>query len=74
MCVPLCFPVAGSSTPWKVTAPSPTVSTVWFARAHERRGYLWGGLRAGESTLGGGNGGGLGGRHGGTVSGTLRGA
>ena len=38
------------------------------------RGYLWGGLSAGGSTLGGGAGGDLGGRHVGTVGGTLGGA
>ena len=63
--------MAGSITPWKATAPSPTVSTVWLACARERRGYLWGGLRAGGFTLGGGDGGGLGGWHGVTVGGTL---
>ena len=41
-------------------APSPTVSTVQLACARERRGYLWGGLCAGGSTLGIGTGGGLG--------------
>ena len=71
---PWVFPVAGSSTPWKSTAPSPTVSTVWLACARDCRGYLWGGLRAGGSTLGVGSGGGLGGRHGGTVGGNLGGA
>ena len=40
----------------------------------ERRGYLWGRLCAGGSTLDGGVGGGLGGWHGGNVGGTLRGA
>ena len=45
-----------------------------MACARERRGYLWGGLRAGGSTLGGGAGGDLGGRHGVTVGGTIRGA
>ena len=71
---PWVCPVAGSITSRKATTPSPTVSTVWLACVHERRGYLWGGLRAGGSTLGGGFGGGLGGRHGGTVGGTLGGA
>ena len=66
--------MAGSSTPWKATSISPKVSTVWLACARERRGYLWCGLRAGGSTLGGGNGGGLGGRNGGAVGGTLGGA
>ena len=55
-------------------APSPTVSTVWFACARELRGYLWGGLHAGGSTLSGGAGGGLGGRHGGIVGSNLIGA
>ena len=71
---PWVFPVAGSSTPWKATAPSSTVSTVWFTCAREHRWYLWGGLRAGGATLGGGSGGGLGGRLGVTAGGTLRGA
>ena len=66
--------MAGSSTPWGATEPSSTVSTVCLACARKRRGYLWGGLRAGGSTLGGGTGGDLGGRHGGTVGGTLGGA
>ena len=66
--------MAGSITPWKATAPSPTVSTVWLACVHERREYLWGGLHAGGSTLGGGSGGGLGGRNGGTVGGIIGGA
>ena len=35
---------------------------------------MWGGLRAGGSTLGGGDGGGLGGRHGGSMVGNLGGA
>ena len=43
-----------------------------MAYARKRRGYLWGGLRAGGSILGGGARGGLGGQHGGTVGGTLR--
>ena len=68
---PWVFPVAGSSILWKATAPSPTVYTVWLACAHERRGYLWGGLSAGGYTLGGESGGGLGVRHGGTVGGTF---
>ena len=71
---PWFFPVEGLSTPWKATEPSPTVSTVWLACAHERRGYLCGGLRVGGSTLGGGSGGGLGGLLGGTAGGTLVGA
>ena len=71
---PWVFPVVGSSTHWKAMVPSPTVSTVWLACARERRGYLWGGLCAGGSTLGGGTGGGLGKRHEGTVGGTLGGA
>ena len=54
---PYFLPVVGSSTPWKDTAPSRTVSTVWLACACERRGYLWGGLFAGGSTIGGGSGG-----------------
>ena len=74
ICVyPWVFLVAGSSTTWKATVTSPTVSTVWLACACERRGYLWGGLHVGGSTLGGGSRGGLGGRHGGTVGGTLGG-
>ena len=73
--VPLSFsPVAGSSTHWKVIAPSPTVSTVWMARLSERRTYLLGGLRARGSNFGGGTRGILCGRHGDTVGGTLRGA
>ena len=68
---PWVFPVAGSSTPWKATSPSPTVSTVWLACARERRGYLWGELRVEGSTLSGGYGGGLGGLLGGTAGGTL---
>ena len=71
---PWVFPVAGSSTPWKATEPSPTISTVWLACSHDHRGYLWGGLRARGSTLNGWSGGGLGGLHGGTVGGTLGGA
>ena len=55
-------------------APSPMVSSVWLACAHERRGYLWGGSRVGGSNLGGGYGGGLGGLLGGTAGGTLGGA
>ena len=35
---PYVFPVAGSSTPWKATAPSPMASTVWLARVIELRG------------------------------------
>ena len=35
---PWVFPVAGSSTPWKSTAPSPTVFNVWLACVRERRG------------------------------------
>ena len=66
--------MAGSSTPWKATAPSPIVSTVWLDCARERRGYLWVGLRVGGSTLGGGSGGDLGGLLGGTEGGTLGGA
>ena len=50
------------------------IYTVWLACAREHRGYLWGGLRVGVSTLGGGSGGGLGGLIGGTVGGTLGGA
>ena len=50
------------------------VSTVWLACARERRGYLWGGLRVGGYTLGGGSGGGLVGRLAGTAGGTLGGA
>ena len=64
----------GSITPWKAMSPSPTVSTVWLACARGCRGYLWGGLRLGGSTLSVGDGGGLGGRHGVTVGGTLGGA
>ena len=71
---PWFFPVAGSSTPWKATSPSPTVSTIWLACARERRGYLWGGSRVGGSTLGGGSGGGLCALLGGTAGGTLGGA
>ena len=71
---PWVFPVAGSSTPWKAAALSPTVSTVWLACARERRLYLWGGLCAGGSTLGGGYGGVIGGWLGGTAGGTLGGA
>ena len=71
---PWLFPVAGSSTPWKETAPSTMVSTVWLACARDRRGYLWSGSRVGGSILGGGSGGGLGGLLGGTVGGTLGGA
>ena len=63
--------MAGSSTPRKATAPPPTVSDVWLACARECRVYLWVGLHAGGSTLGGGAGGFLGGRHGGTLCGTL---
>ena len=37
-------------------------------------GYLWGGLRAGSSTLGGSDGGGLARQNGGTVGGTIGGA
>ena len=51
------FPVEGSSTLWKAMAPSPTVSTVRLDCARERRGYLWGGLHVGGSTLSGGTGG-----------------
>ena len=40
-------------------AHSLTVSTVWLTCARERRGYLWGGLCVGGSTLGIGTGGGL---------------
>ena len=50
------------------------VSTVWLDYARERRGYLWGGLRVGGSTLGGGSGGGLGELLIGTAGGTLGGA
>ena len=66
--------MAGSITPWKAMASSPTVANVWLVFAHKRRGYLWGGLQEGGSTLGDGAGGGLGGRHGGSVGGTLGGA
>ena len=71
---PWFFPVVGSSTPWKATAPSPTVSTVWLACAHERRGYLWGELCVGVSILCGGSGGDIGGLLGGTSGVTLGGA
>ena len=66
--------MVGSSTTWKATATSPMVSTVCLACARERRGYLWGGLHVGGSTIGGGSGGGLGGMLGGTADGTLGGA
>ena len=66
--------MAGSITPWKATVPSPTVSNVWLDCARECRGYLWGGLGAGGSSLGGGAGGGLDGQHGGIVGGPLGGA
>ena len=68
---PWVFPVVGSSTPLKETAPSLTVSTVWLACECERRGYLWGGSLVGGSTLGGGSGGGIVGLLGGSVGGTL---
>ena len=71
---PWVFPVVGSSTPWKATAPYPMVYTVWLACAIVSRGYLWGGSRVGSSTLGGGSGDGLGGILGGTAGGTLGGA
>ena len=71
---PWVFLVVGSSTPWKETATSPMVSTVWLACAREHRGYLWGGSRVGGSTLGGGSGGSLGGLLGGAAGGTLGGA
>ena len=66
--------MVGSSTPWKATAPSPTVPTVWLACARKRRGYLWGGLHDGGSTLGGGSWGGIGEQNRGTMGGTLLGA
>ena len=71
---PWIFPVAGPSTPWKVTEPSPTASTVWLTCACEHRGYLQGELIVGVSILVGGTGGGLGIKHGGTTGVTLRGA
>ena len=71
---PKLFPVAGSSTSWKATVPPPMFSTLWLACVHERRGYLWGRLSGGGSTLGGWDGIGRGGRHRGTVGGTLGGA
>ena len=37
---PCVFPVARSIIPWKEMAPSPAVSTVCLACAHDRRGYL----------------------------------
>ena len=43
--------MAGSSTPWKATAPSPTVSTVLLACVSERKGYLWGGFCVGVPLL-----------------------
>ena len=55
-------------------APSFTLYTVWLACSRECMGYLWCGLRAGGSTLGGGAGVGLGGWHVCTVGGTLGGA
>ena len=45
--------MVGSITPWKSTAPSPMVYTVWLACTREHRGYLWDELIAGGSTLGG---------------------
>ena len=72
LCVPLRFPVVGSSDPWKATAPSPKASIVWLDCVHEFRRYLWGGLMVGGSTLGGGTGGGLYGNCCGTVDGNLR--
>ena len=66
--------MAGSSNPWKATETSPTISTVWLSCVCNRRGYLWGGLRAGVSTLGGGTEGVRGVRCGGTLGVTLRGA
>ena len=37
---PWFFPVAGSNTPWKATAPPPAVSTVWLDCVCEHKGYL----------------------------------
>ena len=71
---PWVFPVTRSSNPWKATTPYPMVSTVWLAYERESRGCLWGGLRVGGSTFGGGSGGGLGGILGGTAGGILGGA
>ena len=45
------FPVAGSSTPWKAMVPSHMALTSRLACVRECRGYLWGGLFAGGSTL-----------------------
>ena len=69
---PYVFPVAGSSTPWKATAPSPTAPTAWLEHVRENRGYLWGGLVFGDSTLSGVSGSGLGVRHCGTTGNNLR--
>ena len=68
---PFVFPVAGSSTPWKATASSPTPSTIWLTYVCEPRGDLQGGFMVGVSTLSGGAGGGLGGKRGVTTGGTL---
>ena len=72
--VPLNFSVTGSSTPWKVMAPSPMAFTVWLAHVREIRGYLWDGLIVGGSTLVGDAGSSIDDRHCVTVGGTLRGA